>query len=133
MLRNPIIEILYLTGKFGLEDVKLTSACLGAFAFSIFAQSLIPLLARAFFSLQDTKTPTLITFWAVFLNIILAFSFIWLLKSPNIFSNFLIDFFSLLRNENTPLLGLPLAFSISAIFQFALLYFSFKQKIKKLF
>jgi len=133
LLRNPIIEILYLTGKFGLEDVKLTSACLGAFAFSIFAQSLIPLLARAFFSLQDTKTPTLITFWAVFLNIILAFSFIWLLKSPNIFSNFLIDFFSLLRNENTPLLGLPLAFSISAIFQFALLYFSFKQKIKKLF
>lgn len=133
LLRNPIIEILYLTGKFGLEDVKLTSACLGAFAFSIFAQSLIPLLSRAFFSLQDTKTPTLITFWAVFLNIILAFSFIWLLKSPNIFSNFLIDFFSLLRNENTPLLGLPLAFSISAIFQFALLYFSFKQKIKKLF
>ena len=133
LLRNPIIEILYLTGKFGLEDVKLTSACLGAFAFSIFAQSLIPLLSRAFFSLQDTKTPTLITFWAVFLNIILAFSFIWLLKSPNIFSNFLIDFFSLLRNENTPLLGLPLAFSISAIFQFALLYFSFKQKIKKIF
>jgi putative peptidoglycan lipid II flippase len=133
LLRNPIIEIIYLTGKFGLEDVKLTSACLGVFAFSIFAQSLIPLLARVFFSLQDTKTPTLITFWAVFLNIILAFSFIWLLEGPNIFSNFLIDFFSLLRNKNTPLLGLPLAFSISAIFQFTLLYISFKQKIKKLF
>ena len=133
LLRNQVVGIIYQTGKFGLEDVQLTSACLGIFAFSIFAQSLIPLLSRAFFSLQDTKTPTLITFWAVFLNIILAFSFIWLLKSPNIFSNFLIDFFSLLRNENTPLLGLPLAFSISAIFQFALLYFSFKQKIKKLF
>ena len=133
LLRNQVVGIIYQTGKFGLEDVQLTSACLGIFAFSIFAQSLIPLLSRAFFSLQDTKTPTLITFWAVFLNIILAFSFIWLLKSPNIFSNFLIDFFSLLRNENTPLLGLPLAFSISAIFQFALLYFSFKQKIKKIF
>jgi len=133
LLRNPIIEIIYRTGKFGLEDVQLTSACLGIFAFSIFAQSLIPLLARAFFSLQDTKTPTLITLFAVFLNIILCFSFVWLLKSPNPFSNFLIEFFSLFRNENTSLLGLPLAFSISAIFQFALLYFSFKQKIKKLF
>ena len=133
LLRNPIIEIIYRTGKFGLTDVQLTSACLGIFALSIFAQSLIPLLARAFFSLQDTKTPTLITFWAVFLNIILAFSFVWLLKFPNSFSNFLIDFFSLLRNENTSLLGLPLAFSISAVFQFVLLYFSFKQKIKKLF
>jgi len=133
LLRTPIITFIYKTGKFTLSDVQLTSACLGIFALSIFAQSLIPLLARAFFSLQDTKTPTLITFWAVSLNIILCFSFVWLLKSPNIFSNSLIEFFSLLRNENTSLLGLPLAFSISAIFQFILLYFSFKQKIKKIF
>lgn len=133
LLRTPIITFIYKTGKFTLSDVQLTSACLGIFALSIFAQSLIPLLARAFFSLQDTKTPTLITFSAVSLNIILCFSFVWLLKSPNIFSNSLIEFFSLFRNENTSLLGLPLAFSISAIFQFILLYFSFKQKIKKLF
>jgi len=133
LLRTPIITFIYKTGKFTLSDVQLTSACLGIFALSIFAQSLIPLLARAFFSLQDTKTPTLITFWAVSLNIILCFSFVWLLKSPNIFSNSLIEFFSLFRNENTSLLGLPLAFSISAIFQFILLYFSFKQKIKKIF
>ena len=127
--RNQIIEILYLTGKFGLEDAKLTSACLGIFAFSIFAQSLIPLVARAFFSLQDTKTPTLITLAAVFLNIILSFSFVWLLRAPNIFSNFLVEFFFLSRNENTPLLGLPLAFSISAIFQFILLILFLRKKI----
>jgi len=133
LLRNQVVGIIYQTGKFGLEDVQLTSACLGIFAFSIFAQSLIPLLARAFFSLQDTKTPTLITISTVFLNIILSFSFVWLLKFPNIFSNSLIEFFSLFRNENTPLLGLPLAFSISAIFQFIFLYLTLKQKIKKTF
>jgi putative peptidoglycan lipid II flippase len=129
-LRTQIIEIIYRTGKFGLEDVQLTSACLGIFAFSIFAQSLIPLLSRAFFSFQDTKTPTLITISTVLLNIILSLSFIWLLKFPNTFSNFFIEIFSLLRKENTVVLGLPLAFSISAIFQFILLYFALKRKTK---
>ncbi|MDP2967280.1 MAG: murein biosynthesis integral membrane protein MurJ [bacterium] len=130
LLRTQIIEIIYRTGKFGLENVQLTSACLGIFTFSIFAQSLIPLLSRAFFSFQDTKTPTLITISAVLLNIILSLSFIWLLKFPNTFSNFFIEIFSLLRKENTVVLGLPLAFSISAIFQFILLYFAFKRKTK---
>jgi putative peptidoglycan lipid II flippase len=130
LLRTQIIEIIYRSGKFGLENVQLTSACLGIFAFSIFAQSLIPLLSRAFFSFQDTKTPTLITISAVLLNIILSLTFIWLLKFPNTFSNFFIEIFSLLRKENTVVLGLPLAFSISAIFQFILLYFAFKRKTK---
>jgi len=131
LLRDQIVGIIYLTGKFGLDDAKLASACLGIFAFSIFAQSLIPLLTRAFFSLQDTKTPTLITLAVVLINIILSFSFVWLLRTPNIFSNFLTEFFSLLRNENTPLLGLPLAFSISAIFQFVLLIFFIKKKLTR--
>jgi len=131
LLRDQIVGIIYLTGKFGLDDAKLASACLGIFAFSIFAQSLIPLLTRAFFSLQDTKTPTLITLAVVLINIILSFSFVWLLRTPNIFSNFLTEFFSLLRNENTPLLGLPLAFSISAICQFVLLIFFIKKKLTR--
>ena len=131
LLRDQIVGIIYLTGKFGLDDAKLASACLGIFAFSIFAQSLIPLLARAFFSLQDTKTPTLITISVVLINIILSFSFVLLLRTPNIFSNFLTEFFSLLKNENTPLLGLPLAFSISAICQFILLIFFIKKKLTR--
>ena len=131
LLRDQIVGIIYLTGKFGLDDAKLASACLGIFAFSIFAQSLIPLLTRAFFSLQDTKTPTLITLAVVLINIILSFSFVWLLRTPNIFSNFLTEFFSLLRNENTPLLGLPLAFSISAICQFILLIFFLRKKLTR--
>jgi len=129
LLRNRIVEILYLTGKFGLEDAKLTSACLGIFSISIFAQSLIPFLSRAFFSLQDTKTPTLITISSVLLNIVLIFSFVWLLNFSTIFSKSLIEFFSLPTGKNISLLGLPLAFSISAIFQLVLLIFFFKKRI----
>ncbi len=133
LLRNYIISIIYKTGKFTLGDTHLTSACLGLFALSIFAQSLIPLLARAFFSLQDTKTPTIITIFAVLINIILSFYFISLLQSPNNFSNFLSEFFFLPQTKELAILGLPLAFSFSAIFQFVFLYLALRKKIKTVF
>ncbi len=133
IFRNEIAAIIYKTGKFTLSDAQLTAACLGIFAFSIFAQSLIPLFARAFFSFQDTKTPALISLFTVSLNIILSFSFVWFLKSQNLFSDFFLGIFSVQRSPNTDVLGLPLAFSISAIFQFIFLYLLFKRKTKTTF
>ena len=130
LLRTQIVALIYKTGKFNIEDVQLTSACLGLFAFSIFAQSLIPLLARGFFSFQDTKTPTLVSIFIITLNIILAFFFTQILSSPGPFSNSLGDFFGLEVNKKTSVIGLPLAFSLTAIFQFILLFFSFRKKIK---
>ena len=131
IFRNLIVKIILETGQFGVFDTKLTATCLGLFAFSIFAQSLIPLFIRAFFSWQDTKTPTLITISSVFLNIILAFSLTWLLTFPNLFTNFIKNSFNLTGIDNISVVGLSLAFSISAIFQFALLLILFHQRIKK--
>ncbi len=130
LLRNPIVSLIYKTGKFNVEDVQITSVCLGIFALSIFAQSLIPLLARGFFSLQDTKTPTLVTFIAITLNIILAFFFIQVFSHPNAFSSSLGNFFGLEVSEKTSVVGLPLAFSLAAILQFILLFILFRRKTK---
>ncbi len=132
LLRNQIINIILKTGQFGVPEAKLTAACLGIFAFSIFAQSLIPLLSRGFFSLQDTKTPTLITALSVVLNIAFAFFFIWLLSFQNLFTNFIKNFFEIEGTKNIAIIGLPFAFSISAIFQFILLFLLFKRKTKSI-
>ena len=120
------------TSRFGVPEINLTAICLGIFAFSIFAQSLIPLLVRAFFSFQDTKTPTLISVASIILNIALAFSLVWLLGFPNILSKFVKNFLGPGGAENIVIIGLPLAFSMAAIFQFVLLYFILRQKIKKI-
>jgi putative peptidoglycan lipid II flippase len=130
LLRTPIVSLIYKTGKFNVEDVQTTSACLGIFAFSIFAQSLIPLLARGFFSLQDTKTPTLVTFTVIALNIVLAFFFIQVLSYSNSFSSSLGNFFGLEVSGKTSVIGLPLAFSLTAILQFILLFILFRRKTK---
>jgi len=137
IFKTPIIKIIVEIGRvvlgttrFGALEINLAAACLGIFSFSIFAQSLIPLFLRAFFSWQDTKTPTKITILTVALNIILAFSFTHFLKEPNLFTNFIKNSFHLAGIDNISIIGLPLAFSISAIFQFLLLFFIFRQRTK---
>lgn len=57
LLRAQIVRVVLGTGKFDWEDTTLTFQCLGIFAFSLFAQCLIPLLARTFYAMHDTKTP----------------------------------------------------------------------------
>lgn len=59
-LRAQIVRVILGTGHFDWEDTRMTFEILGVLSISLFAQSLIPLFARAFFSLQDTKTPLLL-------------------------------------------------------------------------
>lgn len=59
IFRAEIVRVVLGTGAFNWEDTILTFTVLGWLSFSLFAQSLIPLLVRAFFALQDTRTPLL--------------------------------------------------------------------------
>lgn len=137
IFRTEIIKIIVAVGRyilgssqFGTAQINLTALCLGIFSISLFAQSLIPLLARTFFSFQDTKTPTFIAIFSVALNIALSLSLVWLLGFPNFFSDFLNNNFNLVGLNNVPVVGLPLAFSLSAIFQFILLFKFLNKKLK---
>ena len=137
LLRNQIVGIILRHGEFSFKAAELTAASIGLFCFGIFAQSLIPLIFRAFFSFQDTKTPTLISIAGMTLNVILSFYFTWLLGPAGIlsvsygvnFSNIIINIFSLQGIENVQILGLPLAFTIAGIFQFILLMVFLYRKI----
>ena len=70
-LRAQIVRVILGTGAFDWEDTTLTFEILGALSVSLFAQSLIPLFARAFFSLQDTKTPLLIALFSEVVHIVI--------------------------------------------------------------
>ncbi len=129
ILRAQIVRIILGTGHFGWTDTRLTAACLGLFSFGIFAQGLILLISKTFYAVQNTKIPALISVVVVILNIILCFSFIWLLKFPNIFQQTMVNFLKLGDLKNVEVVGLPLALSISGIFQFFLLLFFLYKKI----
>jgi putative peptidoglycan lipid II flippase len=129
ILAPQLVRVILGTGRFGLADVGLAATCLSLFSFSIFAQSLILLLVRAFFSFQNTKIPTIVAMSSVALNISLSYLFIWLLRFENIFSNFIGSFIDFNIYKGGEIVGLPLAFSISAIFQFIILCFCLYRKM----
>jgi len=133
LFRNQIINLWLRHGQFSSESAQLTAASLALFSFALFASAVIPLIFRAFFAFQDTKTPTLIILVSIFLNIILSLFLTWILKSQVLiglnFQNLIKNIFSLSNIENIQVLGLPLAISISTIFQFILLAFYLKRKI----
>lgn len=65
VLSRPIIRVLFERGKFGAESTALSAACLFFFALGLPFLSSVKVLAPAFFSLKDMKTPILISFLTV--------------------------------------------------------------------
>jgi len=106
-LRAQIIRIILGTGSFDWQDTILTMDTLGFFALSLFAQAIIPLQTRLFYARQDSKTPFIIGIFVVIANIFLS---LWL-------------------SGRLGVAGLALAFSISSILNFILLWFWLHVKI----
>lgn len=106
LLRAQIVRVLFGSGAFGWEATIATADTLAFFTLSLFAQCLIPLLARTFYALHDTWTPFVIAVISTLFNIVLALVF------KDIFG----------------IAGLALAFSFAAILQVAMLWISLRTK-----
>lgn len=109
-LRAQIVRLILGAGVFTWRDTVLTAQTLGWFSLSLFAQSLIPIFARAFYAVQDTKTPVKAAVVGFIINIIGC----------------------LVLGDLIGVGGLALAFSLSSIINFALLYFYFNKKVIRL-
>lgn len=99
LLRAQVVRVVLGTGAFDWEDTVTTFTVLGVLSLSVIAQSLIPLLARAFFSLHDTRTPMFASLASIAANLVGAF-----LLAPR-----------------AGVVGLAWAFTVSALFHFVLL------------
>jgi len=132
LLRSQIVRLILGRGEFGWLETRLTAACLGIFCFGIVAACFIPFLARVFYSFQDTKTPVAIGLVAMVLNIIFSFSLVWLLGFSNSFQEGLVSLLKLEGINNIQVVGLPLALSLAAVFQFLLLLVFLRRKVEGL-
>lgn len=72
ILRAQIIRVILGTGAFDWDDTIRTADVFGLLAISLAAESLLPLVARTFYALQDTKTPVLVSIFSLVINILLA-------------------------------------------------------------
>lgn len=76
VLRIPVVRLTFGAAQFSWADTVLTGRTLAYLALSIAAQSLIYLLVRAFFALKDTRTPVIVSFMNVIINISLCWIFV---------------------------------------------------------
>ncbi len=129
LLRAQIVRVILGAGEFGWADTRLTAAALGIFSLSIFAQSLIPLVSRAFYAFQNTKIPVIVSLISIILNILLSYLLVWSLTNFDNFTHLLSKILKLEGVQGVVVLGLPLAFSIASIINFLILLKVFSQKI----
>lgn len=129
LLRVQVVRLVLGIGEFGWLETSLTAASLGVFALGVFAASSVPFLARAFYSFQNTKIPMMIGVAAIVLNVVLSFLFVWLLSFDNAFQQIIAGFFKLQEIQDISVVGLPLALSLSGIFQFSLLLLFLRKKL----
>jgi putative peptidoglycan lipid II flippase len=110
LLRAQIIRLTLGYGRYNWNDTIRTFEVLAVFSLSLFAQSLVPPLARAFYARQNTKTPLLISIVSILINIILGFVLV----------------------QSYGLLGLTAAFSIASIINCLVLWLVLQFEVKGL-
>ena len=72
VLRAQIVRLIYGIGNFSWDNTYWTTKALLFFAVGLVAQALIPLLVRAFYSIQDTRTPLYISLVTMIINAVLS-------------------------------------------------------------
>ncbi len=107
VVRAQIVRVVLGAGKFDWQDTYLTFTALGIFALSLWAQGLIPLLARAFYAMHNTRIPFLAGLLAGVFNVVVA---VWLAKTLGV-------------------LGLVWAFSLASVLNAILLFAWLKPKL----
>jgi putative peptidoglycan lipid II flippase len=110
LLRHPLVQVLFQHGRFVAESTALTAHALIFYSMGLPAYAAIKLITPMYYSTQDTVTPARVGFYALALNI-------------GLNATFLIFLFRYLSN-GTP----ALASSLTAYFNFALLFMSFRKR-----
>ncbi|MCK5022024.1 MAG: hypothetical protein KAR54_02145 [Candidatus Pacebacteria bacterium] len=127
VLRDQIVKIVLGSGKFGLEDIRLTAACIAIFAISMTAQSLILFFTRGYYAMGITKRPVIINIMSSASIVIFVLLFKKLFVINSFFQENLGGILNVNNIDNLNILILPLSYSLGMIINISLLLFLFKK------
>lgn len=74
VLRAQIVRLIFGFGAFNWESTRWTTSALLFFTISLIAQGLTPLIIRAFYAIQDTKTPLYVGIFVMLVNAAFTFT-----------------------------------------------------------
>ncbi len=109
VLSQPIIRLLFRTGKFEESDVAITAVALAFYSFGMVGQSASIILTRGFNSMQNSKTPVI---------------YGGLMLLTNLTLNLLCVYYT-----NLGVGGVALSYTLTSILNAVLLFFSLRRKV----
>ncbi len=107
LLRKPLVELFYERNAFTAESTYRTTVVIFYYAIGVWAYCASHVIIRAFYSIQDTKTPVKVGAGMVGLNLVLNLTLIWFLREG----------------------GLALATAVSATIQILVLFVLLHKKL----
>ena len=105
-LSTSIIGIIYERGEFTAHSTDLTAGALMLYAIGMIGYGIMEILNKAFYAMQDAKTPMIVSGTAIILNIVLSIVFVNMIGY----------------------LGLPLSASITSLFTAVIMMWRINQK-----
>lgn len=116
LLSTPIIVLFYQRGEFDAHSTGLVAWALVWYALGLVAHSLMEVLARTFYALQDTRTPVAVGTAAMLLNVVFSFTL------PGVF----------VRLGWSPHGGLALANTLATALETAALFYLMRRRLNGL-
>ena len=107
VLSNDIIKLIYERGEFTATSTYLTGGALTYYAIGMIGYGLMEILNKAFYAMQDSKTPMKISALAIIMNILLSIGLV----------------------KVNDYLGLPLAASVTSIITAILMIYAINKKM----
>ena len=130
VLRAQIVRTILGTGEFDWSATRLTAACLGLFALSVAAQSLILLFVRGYYAMGNTKRPLFVNVFSSIMIVVFSLVFSWLFVNFDIFKYFIESILRVSDVGNTNVLMLALSYSLGTILNAILLIYMFQKDFK---
>lgn len=133
LLRAHIVRLTLGVGRFSWDDTRLTAAALALFALAIIAESLIPLLLRAFYAIGNTRLPLLVSLFTAFFVASSAPLFVALFTSHRASGRLIAALLKVGDIQNVGVLGLVMAFTIGTLLDLVFLSLVLSNETKKYF
>lgn len=119
VLRAQLVRVVLGSGAFDWDATRLTAAALALFIVSLSAQSMVLLIARAYYAAGKTKTPLMLGILSVAVTTASAFLLVFAFETHPLWRYFLESLFRVLDVPGTVVLMLALSYCIGALVQCA--------------
>ncbi len=126
VLRAQLVRALYGTGSFDWSDTRLTAAVLAMFIISLWGQSILLLLVRAFYAAGKMVTPLLVALGTAALTVVAALV-LRIHADDAAWRSFWEAVFRLSGVPGTEVLALASAFTVGIMLEAAILLFLFRR------